>query len=99
MSFTTVVRRPSAFLPLLMSAFALSWVGIFVGRVGIVPATGQDESATARIFQLLLAAQLPVILYFAAAWLPRAPRPAAAVLALQCLAVVAAVSLVLVLER
>jgi len=99
MSFTGLIRRPGAFVPLLMSAAALSLVGVFVARVGVVPPAGQDESGTARIFQLLLVAQMPLILYFAAAWLPRAPRPAAVVLALQCLGFVAAVGLVLLLER
>jgi len=42
-----------------------------------------DEGAAARVYQLLMAAQAPIVAYFAITWVPRAPREALLVLALQ----------------
>ena len=49
-----------------------------------------DEGTAAHLWQLLMAAQLPVVLYFAVRWLPAAPRQALAVLAVQIVAALAA---------
>ncbi len=53
-----------------------------------------DEGTAAHLFQLLMPAQVPIVAYFAIMWLPRAPRQALVVLALQtgvALAIFAAV--------
>ena len=93
-SFRTMVRRPSAFLPIAMSLLALALLGgaYIYGR-----ATGQgglvrepDEGSIAHLWQLLMAGQLPVLAYFAIKWLPRAPKQTLRVLALQAGAVLAA---------
>ena len=42
--------------------------------------------------------QIPIMGYFALRWLPRAPRPAALILALQLAAAFAAIALLLLLE-
>ena len=55
-------------------------------------------SLAAHVWQLLIVAQLPVIVYFAVTWLPRAPRPAWLVLAIQMLALVAAIAPVAILR-
>jgi hypothetical protein len=92
-----LMRRPSAFLPLAMSLAALGLVVWFVATFGVV--RGQhDEGAAARIFQVLMVAQIPIVGYFALTWLPRAPRPAAVILGLQLLAGLAAIGLVVLLE-
>jgi len=75
------IKKPSALIPLAMSLAAL---GLVVGHAlvyGIVHEA--DEGAAAHIFQLLMVAQLPIIAYFALRWLPRRPREALLVLALQ----------------
>ncbi len=96
MSFAQLVRKPSALIPLAMSLAALILV---MGHVALVGITRQaDEGAPARVFQLLLAAQLPVIAYFAVRWLPRAPRPGLLVLALQVGAALIPIIIVMVLE-
>jgi len=85
-SFGAIVRHPSAFLPLAMSIVALTMV---IGHV--VPDVIQnghvlhaaDEETDAHIWQLLMAAQIPVLAFFAIKWLPRAPRQTLKVLALQ----------------
>lgn len=92
-----LMRRPSAFVPLAMSLAALGLVVWYVASFGVVG--GQhDEGAAARVFQVLMLAQLPIVAYFALTWLPRAPRPAAVILGLQLLAVLAAIGSVVLLE-
>jgi hypothetical protein len=83
-----MLRRPSAYLPLAMSAAALALV---LGHAAIFGVARQpDEGTAAHLWQLLLAGQLPVVLYFSVRWLPAAPRQAVPVLALQIAAALAA---------
>jgi hypothetical protein len=82
------LRQPSAFLPLAMSLAALSLVLGHFAIYGIVHEA--DEGAPAHIFQILMATQVPIVAFFAIKWLPRAPRQALYVLALQAAAGVAA---------
>jgi len=42
-----------------------------------------DEGTAAHIFQLLMIAQIPIMAFFAIKWLPRTPRQALHILALQ----------------
>jgi hypothetical protein len=98
-SFGAVIKRPSAFIPVAMSLTALALV---LGRVALV-GTGPevvingrpDEGTVAHIFQLLIALQLPVLIFFAVTWLRKAPRQTLGVLALQAGAVLAAMAPVL----
>ncbi|TFG53224.1 MAG: hypothetical protein E4H37_03770 [Gemmatimonadales bacterium] len=83
----SLIKRPSAVLPLVMSCAALV-LGHAV-LFGVVHEA--DEGTAAHIFQLLMAAQVPVVAYFAIKWLPRAPRQALQVLALQAGAAIVAV--------
>jgi hypothetical protein len=81
MTVASMLRRPSAFIPVAMAAAALALIGGYVALNGV--AANEDEGAAARIFQLLMLGQLVGIGVFAARWLPRAPRPALVVLILQ----------------
>lgn len=90
------MRKPSAFVPVAMSAAAL---GLFIGFLvlfGVV--RSGDEGVAARVFQLLIAGQLPIIAVFALRWLPRAPKQASLVLLLQLGAALTAVLPVFLLE-
>jgi hypothetical protein len=98
MSTRALLRRPSAFLPIAMSVAALALAVWFVTTFGVVRQP-HDEGAAARMFQLLIAAQLPLAAWFAVTWLPRAPRPATLVLAIQGGAALVAIAVVVVLER
>ena len=71
-----------------MSAAALATVLVYLARFGVVHEP--DEGTAAHIWQLLMAAQVPIIAFFALEHLPQAPRQAVPVLALQLAAVVAA---------
>jgi hypothetical protein len=92
----TTLKQPSAFIPLAMSLAALALV---IGHIAIVGVAREaDEGTAAHLWQLLMAGQLPVIAFFAIKWLPRRPRQALSVLALQAAAGVAAAAPVFFLE-
>jgi hypothetical protein len=91
-----MAKRPSAFLPVLMSSAALATVLLHVVRFGVVHEP--DEGAAAHIWQLLMAAQVPIIGYFAIRWLPEAPQQALRVLAVQLIAALAAMAPVFILK-
>jgi DNA-binding CsgD family transcriptional regulator len=76
-----ILKNPSAFLPLAMSFCALATVLIYVAMFGA--ARQPDEGTAAHIWQILMAAQIPIIMFFAIKWLPRAPKQTLLVLALQ----------------
>jgi hypothetical protein len=81
------LRQPSAFLPLIMS---LAGLALVLGHVAISGGGREaDEGTAARIWWLLMGAHVPVVAFFAIAWLPRAPRQALLVLGSQVVAVLA----------
>jgi len=74
---------------------ALATVLSHIAMSGI--ARQADEGAAAHIWQLLMAGQVPVIGFFAFKWLPRAPKTALQVLAVQAGAAIAALAPVFLL--
>jgi hypothetical protein len=82
------MKQPSALIPLAMSLAALALVLVHAARFGIVHEA--DEGTSAHLFQILMAAQVPVVAFFAVKWLPRAPVQTLQVLALQAGAAIAA---------
>lgn len=92
----TLLKQPSAFLPVAMSFAALATVLVHVARFGI--AREADEGTAAHIWQLLMIAQVPIIAFFAIKWLPRTPRSALYILALQAGAAFAALAPVFLLN-
>ena len=83
-----LLKRPMAFVPVAMSLAALATVLLYAAIFGT--ARQADEGAAAHLWQLLMAAQLPVIALFAIRWLPAEPREALLVLAVQFAAALAA---------
>lgn len=83
-----LLRRPSAVIPLAMSVAALATVIGYAAMFGT--ARQVDEGAAAHVWQLLMAGQVPVIVFFTIKWLPTEPRQALLVLALQVGAAIAA---------
>lgn len=73
-----------------MSFVALAIVFVHIIMSGTAPQA--DEGTAAHLWQLLMAAQIPVIAFFAIRWLPQSPRAALVVLALQAVAVLAALA-------
>jgi hypothetical protein len=96
MNVSTMLKQPSAFLPAAMSFATLATVPGHVAMFGV--AREADEGTAAHIFQLLMAAQVPIVTFFGIKWLPRTLRPALQVLALQAGAALAALAPVFLLN-
>jgi len=101
MSFGTITKRPSAFIPVAMSLTALTMLAFVL--IGEIIQNGHiireaDEGAVAHLWQILMAGQLPVIAFFAIKWLPRAPKPTLLVLALQAFTALASMAPVFLLK-
>jgi hypothetical protein len=95
MNLLVMVKKPTAFLPLAMS---LAAVALVLGHVAVFGVDREaDEGTAAHIWQLLMAAQVPVIAFFAIKWLPKATKPALQVIVLQAAGIVAALVPVFVL--
>lgn len=85
---TSTIKQPSALIPIAMSALAFT---VCVGYAVIFGTARQsDEGTAAHLWQLLMAGQVPVILYFAVRWLPRTPRQGLLILGAQIGAALAA---------
>ena len=83
-----LLKKPSAWLPVLMSIAAVALPLIYVAMFGVVHET--DEGVGAHLWQLLMALQIPIVLFFAVKWLPHNPAKGFIVLAIQAIAYVAA---------
>jgi len=93
---TSTLKKPSALLPLAMSLAALA---VVLGHVAMFGAAREaDEGAAAHLWQMLMAAQVPVVVFFAIKWLPRTPGQALLVLGLQACAALAALAPVFLLN-
>lgn len=95
-SFGVLVKQPAAFLPLAMSLGALVVIGATATVFGI--SRQADEGTSAHLWQLLMAGQLPLLLFFIVRWWPRAPRQTVFVLALQAAALLLAAAPVFLLH-
>ena len=84
----SLLLRLSALAPIVMSAVALAVVIGYAVMFGT--ARQADEGTAAHLWQLLMAGQIPVIVFFAIRWLPGEPRRALMVLAIQAGAAAAA---------
>jgi len=63
-SVAALARRPSGFIPVLMSLAAF---GVVIVNIAIVGTGRQaDEGAAAHIFQLLIVTELPLLAFFIA---------------------------------
>jgi hypothetical protein len=96
MNSLTMMKRPSAFLPVAMSFVALATVLGHVAIFGV--AREADEGTAAHVFQLLMITQLPIMMFFAIKWLRQNPRQTLLVMALQLAAAVAALAPVFALK-
>ena len=96
MKLSTMLKYPSAFVPMAMSLGAVLAIVVHIARFGTDPQP--DEGAAAHIWQMLMALQLPVVGLFAVKWLPAAPRQALIVLVLQIGCIVGAMAPVYLLK-
>ncbi|HEX2993165.1 MAG TPA: hypothetical protein VHO49_20920 [Anaerolineales bacterium] len=94
--FISIIKSPGAWIPIAMSLLALAMILGYVAIFGI--AQNEEEGAPARIFQLIMAAQLPIAAYFAIQWLPRRPMQTLVILTLQTIAWIIPIATVIWLE-
>lgn len=87
-----LLKRPSAFLPLVISAWFL--VVFAIGTVQGTLVRQPDEDIGAHVFQILMLLQFLIIAFFAVSWLPKNPKAALQVLAVQCIMAVAVLAVV-----
>ena len=92
----SLIKHPSAFLPLAMSLAALALVLYRIVMFGI--ARQADEGAAAHIWQILMASEVLIVAFFALRYLPQQPKQALLVLALQIGAALAACAPVFLLH-
>lgn len=81
MTARALLRKPSGFMPLVMSTLAVGLLATAWFTNGLVHQP--DEGGYAHLWQLLMGLQLPIVAYFGVRWAPQAPGPAARVLGLQ----------------
>ena len=81
-----------------MSFVALAMIVVFVAINGFASSGNGDEGAPARIFQLIMLAQLPIAGYFAIRWLPKQPKQSLLVLAVQAVAWIIPIVTIIYLE-
>jgi hypothetical protein len=86
----SVTKQMSAWIPIAMSGAAILTVICHIAFYGTAPQP--DEGAAAHIWQLLMAGQVPVLVFFAIKWLPRTPKTALKILGAQIGAAVAALA-------
>jgi hypothetical protein len=86
----STLKKPNAWMPIAMSLTALTILLGHIALFGIVREA--DEGTAAHLFQLLIGGQVPIVAFFAVKWLPRAPKQALGVLAIQIIAALAACS-------
>src|SRR5262245_27740669 len=101
MNFMALIKKPSAHVPLTLSCVALATVLAAIASGATAPpppGVRPDEGVFAHIFQLLMVAQVPFILFFAIRWLRDSARPATQVLVLQAAAAIAALAPVFLLR-
>jgi hypothetical protein len=77
----SLFKQPTAWLPLVMSFVALAMILGYVAIFGVVHQ--EDEGAPARIFQILMILQLPIVAFFGLRWLAKKPKETLVVLAVQ----------------
>jgi hypothetical protein len=76
----SLIKHPSVYLPLAMSIASLALV---VGHVAVFGVLHEaDEGTAAYIWQILIAAQLPLVIYFMLGRLPKRLKGPLLVLAL-----------------
>ena len=84
------IERPSAWIPIVMSLLALTVCLMHIVFAGTAPQP--DEGAAAHLWQLLMAGQMPIVAYHAVKWLRRSPVPGLKIVAIQVVAILAAIA-------
>jgi len=92
----STMKHPSAWIPVAMSLIAFAVVMVHGFMFGFVREA--DEETAAHIWQILMALQIPIVIFFAVKWLPSTQKQALQVLALQAGAYLLSLAAVFYLE-
>ena len=84
----SIIKNPSAWIPIAMSLSMLAYIISYIMIFGIV--YHEDEGTPAHLFQLWLVLEVLMVAFFAIKWLPKTPKQALFVLAIQIVAILAA---------
>ena len=93
-----LLKTPSAWIPFVLSFLALLLIVVYVSMNGVTSNPRGDEGIPARIFQELLAIQVPIIAYFGLTWLRKKPKEAIQILFMQLAASLVPIVMILLLE-
>ena len=91
-----ILRKPSAWIPIAIPVAFFAYVAVYASFFEIVRES--DEGVGAHLFQIWLVLEPFMLGYFAFTWVPRAPRQALSILALQIIAAVMACAPVYLLK-
>src|SRR4051812_2659358 len=86
MKMESLIKKPSAWVPLVLSVLILLMELYFLAFAG-PPQPEADEGAAAHLFQIWLVLEFFLVMFFAARWLPKKPFPALRILIIQIAAV------------
>lgn len=88
---------PLSLAPMVMSMFCIAMILLHVARFGTLKQ--EDEGIEAHLFQVVMALQAPLILFFVGKWWPERRRETLVVLSLQAFLVLLAFLLLFLFER
>ncbi len=88
MKDSTLLKQPSAWVPLVLSLIVLAMWLISIAMFG-APARDPDEGTAAHLFQTWLVLEVLMVGFFAIKWVPQKPKQALVILVLQIAAVIA----------
>ena len=80
----SILKKPSAWVPVALSFSILAMILIHIALFGVVREA--DEGTAAHLFQIWLVLEVLMVAFFAISWLPRAPKHALFILAIQIIA-------------
>ncbi|MDR3642861.1 MAG: hypothetical protein P4L74_04515 [Candidatus Doudnabacteria bacterium] len=84
----SIIKKPSAWIPIALSVIVIGlWV--FAFSFGATPSRQPDEGTAAHLFQIWLVLEVLLLGFFAVKWLPKMPKQAVWVLAIQIILVLA----------
>ena len=92
----SILKKPSAWIPIAIPLTFFAYIVIYISIFGIV--RSEDEGTGAHLFQLWLAFEPLSVGFFAVKWLPRAPKAALQILALQIIAALLPIAVVFSLK-
>lgn len=85
----SLLKKPSAAIPIVIS-FAATML-VLVHRSLTLSGDESEVATFSQAFRVILALQIPLVLYFLYRWLPRKPNDALRVLAMQAVAALVAI--------